>query len=181
MALHFYRDFDVFSCKLYAFCDASFKNLPNGASQGAFICFLIDSEGNYCPIAWQSRKIRRVVKSTIAAECLAALDAAEMIMYLSVVLKELLNVESMETIVLCDNKSLVSSVNSCTNLDDKALLIDICVLRDLLGKKLINNFQWVSSDLQLANCLTKQGAPDKYFIDVLNNHKYFCHDTGAFK
>lgn len=120
------------------------------------------------------------MKSTIAAECLAALDAAEMILYLSTVLKEILQIKSLETTVFCDNKSLVTSVNSCTNLDDKCLLIDVCVLRDFLEKELINNFQWISSDLQLANCLTKQGASDKNIIDVLNSNKHFCCDTGAF-
>jgi hypothetical protein len=69
--LNFPSDIDIESCKVVSFCDASHANLPNAGSQGGFVSFLIDKNGLYCPITWQSRKLRRVVKSTIAAECLA--------------------------------------------------------------------------------------------------------------
>ena len=60
--------------------DASFNNLPNGRSQGGFILFLCDQEGHAAPIHWQSKKIRRVVKSTLAAECLALQEAGQCIL-----------------------------------------------------------------------------------------------------
>ena len=73
----FPRGLDLSSCSIVVFCDASFANLPDNGSQGAQIIFLIDNSGRYCVLNWQSRRIRRVVNSTIAAECLAALDAVE--------------------------------------------------------------------------------------------------------
>ena len=33
--------------------------------------FLVDSHGVKCPLAWQSKKVRRVIKSTLASEALA--------------------------------------------------------------------------------------------------------------
>ena len=36
--------------------------------------FLVDSHGVKCSLAWQSKKVRRVVKPTLAAEALALLD-----------------------------------------------------------------------------------------------------------
>ena len=54
------------------------------------ICLCLLRIGAYSPIAWQSRKIRRTVKSTIAAESLAALDAAEMTVFLVSVLRKLI-------------------------------------------------------------------------------------------
>ena len=83
IVLHFYSDFDFSSCSVISFCDASFANLPNAGSQGGFICLLVDKNGVYFPIAWQSRKVKRVVKSTLAAECLSAVEAAELIVYIS--------------------------------------------------------------------------------------------------
>ena len=50
--------------------DASFGNLKDGGSQGGFVSFLAD-ETNVCsPVMWQSRKLKRVVKSTMASETL---------------------------------------------------------------------------------------------------------------
>ena len=41
--------------------DAAFANLKNGGSSGAFIIFLYGNN-KYVPIAWTSRKLKRVVK-----------------------------------------------------------------------------------------------------------------------
>ena len=104
--LKFPSDFDLNSCSVVSFCDASFGNLPNGGSQGGFICFLIDKSGLYTPITWQSRKIRRVVKSTVAAECLAAVEAAETTIYLSVLIKDIFSLkQNIDSYVFCDNKN----------------------------------------------------------------------------
>ena len=63
--------------RIVAYSDASFANLKDGGSQGGYIIFLVGSNNNYMPIAWQSRRIKRVVKSTLAAETLAMVDLAE--------------------------------------------------------------------------------------------------------
>ena len=105
VTLHFYNDIDITNIRVVTFCDASFKNLPNCGSQGGFISFLVDEQGNYCSLSWQSRKVRRVVKSTIAAESLAALEAAEMTVYLVSVIKDILCLKQVDSIIICDNRS----------------------------------------------------------------------------
>ena len=160
--LNFPANFDIKSCAVVTFTDASFANLPNAGSQGGFISLLVDKNGFYCPVAWQSRKIRRVVKSTIAAECLAAVEAAEITLYIATVLIEILQSSTpIETCVLCDNRNLVNSVHSSTNLEDKRLLIDVSIIRDMLERKELTQFMWVPTEHQLANSLTKQGASSK--------------------
>ena len=64
-------------CSIICFSDAAFANLKNGSSQGGFIIFLCKSDKNYAPISWKSRKIQRVVRSTLAAETLAMEEALE--------------------------------------------------------------------------------------------------------
>ena len=60
--------------KLIAYHDASYANLNDGGSQGGYVIFLTDDEGaKLAPIAWQSKRIKRVVKSTLAAERLCLL------------------------------------------------------------------------------------------------------------
>ena len=182
-SLLFYAGLDLSKCSIVSFCDASFGNLPNGGSQGAFITFLVDSNGTYCPISWQSRRIKRVVKSTVAAECLAAIESAESSVLLCTIFREMCSRRdnsSVNVVIFCDNRNLVDSVHSTTSIEDRRLMIDVCVLRDMVSHGEINNFSWIPSDLQIANCLTKQGAPTNNLLRVLNNKLTLDIETGEF-
>ena len=60
------------------YCDASWGNLPDGVSSAQ--CHIIRLKGleqRCCPIAWVSRKVKRHVPSTLAAEALAMHDALD--------------------------------------------------------------------------------------------------------
>ena len=85
----------IMDSKLIAYSDASYANLPDGSSQGAFVVLLVNSEGLFAPPAWQSKKLKRVVKSTLAAETLAAVEAVETGFLLTSMLKELHNSQSL--------------------------------------------------------------------------------------
>ena len=81
--------------------------MPNGVSSaGGFIIFLADNKGNVCPLYWESRKIRRVVKSTLAAETLAAADAIDNAYYIGEILSEILfkNKKDIPIDLYVDNK-----------------------------------------------------------------------------
>ena len=82
LQLFFPKVFPLENCYLECFSDASFANLSDNGSQGGFIVFLKNENGLRCPLLWQTRKIRRVVKSTLAAETLALLECAETAVYL---------------------------------------------------------------------------------------------------
>ena len=62
---------DPESSSVKMFADASYNNLPNGSSQGEHIVFLSDKSNNSCVVTWNSRSIKRVARSTLAAESLA--------------------------------------------------------------------------------------------------------------
>ena len=179
--LQFRKNFDLKSCYVATFCDASFANLANGGSQGSYVSLLVDGNGIYCPIAWQSRKIRRVVKSTLGAECLAALEATETSIYLANIIKDILNLsQCVKTYIFCDNKNLVNSVHSSTNIEDKRLIVDISALRDFLQQQELSDFVWVPTERQLANALTKQGASDELLLKVFNDKMTFKFDSAVF-
>ena len=150
----------VESCVLEAYADASFANLPDGSSQGGFVIFLKDQDNKRCPIFWQSRKIRRVVKSTLSAETLALLDCAEASVYLARILLEITGYNLKVNCVI-DNKSLFDALHSSHCLEDRRLRIDIAVLRDMIDRGEITIVSWVASPLQLADCLTKKGVCTK--------------------
>ena len=62
---------------LVAFCDASYANLKERSSQDGVIVYLKGKDGKIAPISWSSQKIRRVCRSTLAAETMALLEASE--------------------------------------------------------------------------------------------------------
>ena len=68
--------------KMVVFTDASLGNINERAGgTGAFIIWVMDKTGNCCPIAWNAHKIKRVVRSTVAAEMLSLEDGLEASVY----------------------------------------------------------------------------------------------------
>ena len=61
---------------LVAYHDAPYANLKDERSQGD-VMLSIDNNGKYMsPIAWQSKRIKHVVKRILAAETLSPVEAA---------------------------------------------------------------------------------------------------------
>ena len=158
LMLCFPRLLHIERCQIEVFSDASFANLPDGGSQGAIIVFLKDENGQRCPLYWQTRRLKRVVKSTLAAETMALLEGAEAGVYLANILKEVLGVKMATVSCITDNKSLVDSLYSTKRVDDKRLRIDMAVLRDMIDREEVFSVSWVDTHKQLADCMTKRGA-----------------------
>ena len=152
---------------LCAYSDASFNNLPNGGSQGGFIIFMVSENGKYAPLCWSSRKIRRVVKSTLAAETLSLIDASEHCYLIQQICKELYDVD-IDIICITDNRSLRDAAYSTRSIEDKRLTVDICSIRDKLNKKEIKEIRWVTNECQIADPLTKSGASCLKLIQALS-------------
>lgn len=166
--IHFPRLHSLELCYLECFSDASFANLSDGGSQGGFIIILSDDRGNRCPLFWQSRKIRRVVKSTLSAETLALLECAETAIYLREIIAELTSYRNLKIVCYVDNKSLVEALYSTTSVEDKRLRIDIAVLSGMIERKELDEVKWVSSAKQLADCLTKTGSSSLYLRSIIS-------------
>ena len=173
---------ELSSCRIITFCDASYANLPDRGSQGSYVILLCDRNGIVCVLDWQSRRIRRVVNSTLAAECLAATEAAKSSLSIQFFMTKALGSErpSVPITMLCDNKSLVDAVHSSTSVEDKRLQIDVSMLREMISTKDIEEFRWIPTNLQLANCLTKNGSSTQYLLDVIRLGKVFIYTTGEF-
>ena len=98
---------DLTKCPLECYTDAAFKNLQNGKSQGGLIIFLQDSYGNRCPIFWRSKKLKRVVKFSLAAETQALVEGAEYGVYLASIMKLLIRNINVKVKCYTDSKSIV--------------------------------------------------------------------------
>ena len=145
VAIKFSKLQNTSGCRIVTFCDASFKNLPDEGSQGGFIIFLCDKDGTFSPIHWQSKKIKGIFKSTLVVECLALQESAETAFYIKTILCEILNINQQDITIECytDNKSLVDSVHSSKTLQDKKLIIDMAIVKEMLQKKEISCINWI--------------------------------------
>ena len=149
------------------FSDASFANLSDCHSQGGFIVFIVDENGKRCPIMWKSKKIRRVVHSTLAAETLALVDLAESAYYIVKILEDIGVARDISVKCFVDNKSLVDSLRSIKEVDNKYLRISMASLKEMITKGEISSVEWVNTKNQVANCLTKKGASPASLLEAI--------------
>ena len=156
---------------LVAFCDASYTNLPDGSSQGGSIIFLSDDQKRISPICWWSKKLRRVCKSTEAAETMAMLDAIDACIWLSSMLKEINGEKLGEISINTDNKSLYENVHSTTAVAEKRLRVVIAAIRESIRRDEVK-VKWVPHEKQLADCLTKQGADSSALFEVIKKGRF---------
>ena len=155
-------------CYLECFSDASFGNLPDCGSQGGMVIFIANKEGLRCPIYWQSKKIRRVARSTLAAETLALSDCVDEATYLSNLISELFRVPKMKVHCFVDNRSLVEAINSSKPVEGKRLRIEVAVIQDMISRNEIHSVTWIPTADMLANCLTKMGASSKALLEAIS-------------
>ena len=156
--------------KILLFADASHANLNDGvSSMRAYIIFLVGQNRKCCPLSWNGNKIKRVVRSTIAAETLSLQEGLEDAMYLKNILKQLIKVQELPIIAFVDNRSVVEAVHSTKLVDDKRLRIDIGAIKQSLEKKEISAIRWCPGNYQLADCMTKRGVSSCNLLTILHN------------
>ena len=162
---------NVDSLHITLYCDASFRNLPDGGSQGGHIIFLCDDDENCCPIAWSSSRIKRIVHSTLAAETLSLVDGSGTALYVQSLMNVVVSCREVIN-VLTDNKSLYDTTHAKKPTNDKRLRVDIAGIKEMLDLKQID-IKAIPGKEQLADILTKRGASPHSLLSVLRNAKLY--------
>ena len=161
--------------QILCFTDAALGNLNDGVdSTGGHIVFLTDSEQKKCAVLdWHANKIKRVVRSTLAAEALSLCDGLETVLHIRRVLEDTLNLPSKTIKIhgIVDNRSTVDAVKSTTVVDDKRLRREIGAIKKLLERGDINSITWVPGSEQLADVLTKRGVNSCKLLNVIQTGK----------
>ena len=67
---------------MLVFTDAALGNLEGSGSTGGKLILLSSSKGDLCPLSWHTNKIKRVVRSTLAAEMLSLQEGIDEAIYL---------------------------------------------------------------------------------------------------
>ena len=132
--------------------------------------FFGDEFGNCGPILWKSNTIKRVVRSTLAAETCAAVDGLDAAYFISRIFKEF-NCSDITIVAFTDNKPFYKSAYSTTMVAEHRLRVDIAYIKEMLLKSELLSLSWVPNCKQLADCLTKRAANPLSLISALETGK----------
>ena len=120
------------------------------------------------------KTIQRVVRSTLAAESNALVDGLDEGFFVSFTFNEVIsgvidmkplsrirNISSsklLPIVAFTDNSSVFNNLRSTTMVAERRLRVDISAIKQMLENGEVTDVQWVPSDKQLADCLTKKGV-----------------------
>ena len=156
--------------KIVVFTDASLCNINDGTgSTAGYIVWLVDHQGKCCPLSWHAGKIKRVVRSTIAAETLSLQEGLECSFYYRKMIEDIFGIsnKTVPIVAYVDNKSVIEAVYSTKLVDDKRLRVDIAAISESLERNEIQEIKWCPGKIHLADCLTKRGAAGYNLLHVL--------------
>ena len=139
------------------------------ACVGCRACVFIKADDSEfaTPLIWCSKKLKRIVRSTLFAETYALLEAIDACIFLRrMITSQLLNIENIKIECYVDSQTLCDSIVSNKLNEDKRLRHEIECLKETVELDNVDVY-WVSTKLQVANVFTKAGAPTNLIIEVL--------------
>ena len=142
--------------------DASLGNLNEGVnSTGAILVILANNKGTCVPILWKTNKLRRIVDSTLEAECIALGEGLKEAIYIREIIEEICNLgfKSVPLRAIVDNKNMVDAIHSTAPVEDKRLRRDVSKIKEMLNTGEVSSVSWCPGKDQLADCMTKRTAP----------------------
>ena len=162
--------------KSLAFCsfsDASFSTAQDLSSRQGTLIFSTDAKlaqnqrTVVCPIAWSSRKIPRVVTSTLSAEAMSLSSALDRLSYIRICWEWLKNpaVDWADPLKVLERAPKASAVTDCKSVYDVATktstpvcseyrtTLECLLIRERLQENVV--LRWISTQAMLADSLTK--------------------------
>ena len=164
----FFPKLDLNELTVRCYADASYGKLEDGGSQGGMYIELA-SNNKTAPVLWSSKRTRRVVKSTMAAETLAMVEALASAHLVAVLVAEILHEGQKKIMVegVTDSRPLYEAAYSTKSILDHRLRIDLAIIREsIIREECVLN--WVPTTSQLSDCLTKEGADSSVLRDHVN-------------
>ena len=170
---------------LLTFHDASWACRRDGTSQGGVLTVFADKSilegkpGVFTPVAWQSRKLPRVCRSSTAAEVQSGSHAVDAHEFSKQMIIEWYNentipvkcmdqaLSTIPSVMITDSKNLFDSVvrieSSGLQLEEKRLAIEVLSIRERVSAAGVL-YKWVDSDQQLGDPLSKPFVYDSMLV-----------------
>jgi hypothetical protein len=143
---------------LLVFTDANFNEDASKNRAGVLVTrsFGLDPTSPCHILDFCSHKLRRVARSTKAAETLAASEGFDRGYYLGAVMKWMNMYEEIRLIL--DNSSLYADVSTTRVPKEKRVKVDLALLREGFENGDLGGVIWAETAVQLADALTKENV-----------------------
>ena len=168
--LRFVRLGDISELVVKLYTDASYNNQDGQvrSTEGRVVLIENPKEKLVSVASWKTRKIPRVCRSVKSAETRALEDGLDEAVHTARVISEiysgiidLKNPDQLPVLALTDSKSLWESLHNTKQCEEKLLRNTIAGIKELMNLKMVQSVEWVSTDNQLADCMTKTGIIKK--------------------
>ena len=150
--------------KVLTYTDASYLTLDDKTrSTAGKVLFLSNQEEKIVsPLIWKSKTIPRVCTSAKAAETRASYMACDDTIFIARTICEIYTGQrgeaQIETTMKTDSQSLIDTLQSTKQIEEKILRPTIQAMKDFVTRKEIERFDWVETNDCHADVLTKKGA-----------------------
>ena len=151
--------------------DAGYRSLPDKVSScgGQVVIIANRRRKMCCVVSWKSKKLKRVVSSSTAAEALALNDTLDELVYIKEVLKEIIGdqVDNVPLELFTDSGNLYKSVMSTSLASNPRIRTDVAKLQQSLKSGEVTRISQIGGHEMIADCLTKKGASSDRLRNIL--------------
>ena len=144
-------------------------------STGATLILLVNENDICVPVVWQANKIKRIVRSSLEAECLALVEGLKEATFVRDVVEEVFGLKerSIPVRAIIDNKSTVDAVHSTAAVSDKKLRRDIGIVKQMLNEGDVTSLAWCQGKDQLADLMTKKTVSPFNLLSVFQKGRRY--------
>ena len=171
-------DLSEISVKVYA--DASYGNQLDKIRSTAGRVVLIENKttGNVSVASWKTKKIGSVKSAETRALEEAIDDAVNIARLVDEIYTGKINLKEPGQIpveAFTDSKSLWESLHNTRQCEEKLLRNSIAGIKELMELKMVKEVNWVPTQKQLADCMTKRGHKSDWLLSVAKNNRLNLH------
>ena len=161
---------DISDLRVKLFTDASYRNQDDQikSTEGRIVLIENPFTGKVNVASWKTRKIPRVCRSVKSAETRILEDGIDDAVHTARIVREiysgsinLKNPAQLPVYTFTDSKSLWENVHNTKQCEEKLLRNTIASIKEMIELRMIESVDWVSTDEQLADCMTKSGLRKK--------------------
>ena len=152
--------------------DVAHANLEGGSSQQGHLILAVHASITNCRVlvsvlSWQSKKIKRIVRSSLAADTCSMSTCQEHLDWMRTMWEQMTRSDfvlqfltARPSILVTDCKSLYDAIHkegAAPASTDKRLAIELAIVKDLAvsGETVL---RWIDARYQIADCLTKHAS-----------------------
>ena len=145
---------DENSLRLAVYTDAGHCNVHDGSSQLGVLVLLADKHNNCSVIFFSSKKSKRIVRSTTAAEALAFANGFDISYAIQADLGRILRTEP-PIVIITDSEILFNILTRRRLTTERRMMVDLLATRNAYANQEISNILLIPSEFNPADALTK--------------------------